>query len=241
MRRLVTVTMCAIAAAFEVAASPARAGTLEVAPTTVVLGQDAKAGVLYVNNDGNAPVTVQIEPFDWAQSDGKEQLTPSDALMVSPPIAAIPAQAKQTIRLMTKPGTGAAERTFRLLVSELPDPALQTRHTVQVLTQFSVPVFTDDAATGPANVVWDAVLESGALKITARNDGARHAKFADLQIVTPASAKPLPGSALNYILAGSSRHWNAPCTGCEIGQVIHVEGRDEASDAKLDESLVIGR
>ena len=53
------------------------------AATNVIRTSGAKAGVLYVNNYGTMPVTVQIEPFDWSQSEGKDRLVASDALMRS--------------------------------------------------------------------------------------------------------------------------------------------------------------
>ena len=233
--------MGAIAAAAWLAASPAGAGILEVAPTTIVLGHDAKAAVLYINNDGDMPVTVQIEPFDWAQSDGRDRLTPSDVLMASPPIAAIPAQGKQTVRLMAKPDADSGERSFRLLVSELPDPARQHDRTIQVLTQFSVPVFTGAAAGGSAKVLWDAVLGNGELAITARNQGAQHAKLANLQIVCPTDTEPLADKELNYILAGTTRSWKGRCARCGVGDAIRIKGDDQAADAKFDETLVIRR
>ena len=61
--------------------------------------------------------------------------------MVSPPIAAIPPQGRQTVRLMIAPAAGSVERSFRLLISELPGGKRQADRSVQVLTQFSVPVF----------------------------------------------------------------------------------------------------
>ncbi len=215
---------------------------MEVAPTTVVLAGGAKAGVLYVNNDGNAPITVQIEPFDWDQIDGKERLTPSGTLMASPPIAAIPAQGKQIVRLLTTPDADSGERSFRLVISQLPDPMKQADHSVQVLTQFNVPVFTQPATGQSAKIVWDAALDNGVLEVTARNEGTGHAKLADLQIVTPGGdAEPLGGSGLNYILAGRSRSWKASCARCGIGDTVRIRGNDEASAAKLDDSLVIRR
>ena len=183
MRSALACALWAVAAICQIAAPPAAAGTLEVAPTTVVFGQAAKTGVLYVNNYGSMPVTVQIEPFDWSQSGGKDRLVTSDALMVSPPIAAIPPQGKQTVRLMIAPAAGAGERSFRLLISELPDRMKRVDHSVQVLTQFSVPVFAAGTDRCSGKLVWEARLGGGELKLTARNEGPCHAKLAGLDVV----------------------------------------------------------
>jgi fimbrial chaperone protein len=241
MRSALACALWAVATTCQITAPPAAAGTLEVGPTTVVLRQDARAGVLYVNNYGNAPVTVQIEPFDWDQAGGADRLTPSDALMVSPPIAAIPPQGRQTVRLMIASAANPVERSFRLLISELPDRMRQVDRSVQVLTQFSVPVFAVGADEGAGKITWGARLRTGRLELAAHNEGASHSKLLHLEIVTPNGERNAPaGAGLNYVLAGSSRVWTVPCARCGIGDTIHIQGSDEASGAKLDDPLVIG-
>lgn len=232
----------AIAAACQIAASPAAAGTLEVAPTTVALTPGAKAGVFYVNNYGSDSITVQIEPLNWSQLDGRDQLSPSDTLMVSPPIAAVPAQGKQTIRLLTATGAEGGERSYRLLVSELPDPAKQMGRRIQVLTQFSIPVFVSVPTHSAPDILWSASLGDGQLSLTARNQGQQHVKLTELQLVAQnGNLDAVSPGALNYILAGSSRSWNVRCAGCASGASFRIEGRDEASGAKIDDSIVIRR
>src|SRR5215467_14153263 len=112
MRSVSSRVLWAVAAALQACTIPAAAGTLEVAPTTVVLQEAGKAGVLYIYNYGAAAITVQVEPFDWQQANGWDQLVPSRTLMSSPPIAAIPPQGKQTVRLMATPDGAATERNF---------------------------------------------------------------------------------------------------------------------------------
>ncbi|HEY2444704.1 MAG TPA: fimbria/pilus periplasmic chaperone [Rhizomicrobium sp.] len=233
----------AIAAAFLAAASSALAGSLEVAPTTLMLRQDGATGVLYVNNYGDTPVTVQVEPFDWNQSDGSDRLISSNALMVSPPIATIPAEGRQTVRVMVAPAAAAGERSFRLLISELPDSMKRAEHVIQVLTQFSVPVFAAGVGDGSglAKPAWSATLSKGQLNLIARNDGPKHLKLTGLQLNTArGETLAIRGAGLSYVLAGSSRGWIASCARCTAGDTIHVGGSNETAGARFDESLVIG-
>jgi fimbrial chaperone protein len=223
-------------------AMPASAASLEVAPTTVILAKDSGAGLLYVNNDGDEPITVQIQPLDWSQSENGDRLQESGALMASPAIVAIPAGGKQTVRLLLSGGDSAPlERSFRLLVSELPDPLHNPAGHVQVLTQFSVPVFAPDGATGPS-LEWNAVLTNGKLHVTASNHGGSHSKLQDLKFVLPrVGASPLPANGLNYILEASSRNWDLPCSSCAHGDTLRIEGTDDATNAKFDQSVVLGK
>src|SRR5205814_1144885 len=99
------------------------------------------------------------------------------------------------------PAAGAGERSFRLLISELPDPMKHADHSVQVLTQFSVPAFAAGTDKGSGNIAWQATLSGGELKLTARNEGPSHAKLADLDIVTRDGEKrSLTANGLNYVL-----------------------------------------
>lgn len=243
MRFGVSSVFWATAAAFLAAASSALAGSLEVAPTTLMLRQDAATGVLYVNNYGDTPVTVQIEPFDWNQTDGRDRLISSTALMVSPPIATIPPQGRQTVRVMVAPAAAAGERSFRLLVSELPDSMKRAEHVIQVLTQFSVPVFDAGMGdgSGPEKPAWSATLSNGQLNLVARNDGPQHLKLTGLQLKTArGEALAIKGAGLSYVLAGSLRGWIASCARCTAGDTIQVEGSNETAGARFNETFVIG-
>jgi fimbrial chaperone protein len=242
MRSASKLALLAVAAALAGTVVPAGAASLEIAPTTVILGKHTGAGLLYVNNDGDEPITVQIEPLDWSQSENKDRLQESEALMASPAIVTIPAGGKQTVRLLLSgSGSSALERSFRLLVSQLPDPLHNPTGHVQVLTQFSVPVFAPDDATGPS-LEWNAVLASGKLHVTASNHGGSHSKLQDLKFVLPrGDASASPGNGLNYILEASSRTWDLPCSSCAPGDTLKVEGTDDAANSKVDQSVVLGK
>ncbi|HEX3430830.1 MAG TPA: fimbria/pilus periplasmic chaperone [Rhizomicrobium sp.] len=242
MRFHFSATLWMVAAVLQTCATAAGGATLEIAPTTIALQDKDKAGVLYVNNYGNAAVTVQVEPFDWQQADGTDRLSPSQDLMVSPPITAIPPQGRQTIRLLVTPGDSHAERSFRLIVSELPDPNRLASRTVQVLTRFSIPVFVDGPADAMPNFIWQATVDHGEMHLTLRNEGAHHAKLQDLKIVTPANdAIAVANGGLNYILPGAIRSWKAACAQCAPGEAIHVSATDGISGTKLDQPLVLER
>src|ERR1700733_1954974 len=131
----------AAAALLLCAAVPATAGSIEIAPTTIEIPASGNA-VVYVTNNGNTPVVAQIQPYDWQQSAQGESLTPSNALEVSPPMSRLVPGQRQIVRLAVPPGSTGTEKSYRILVSELPDPQSPPAQGVRVLLQFSVPVFT---------------------------------------------------------------------------------------------------
>jgi fimbrial chaperone protein len=231
-----------VVAAAALAAQQVFAGSLEVAPTTVELTPDAKAAVFYVTNRGDQPIVAQIQGFDWSQGPGGEKLTTSQALTISPPMARLTPGQRQVVRLAASPDASAsAERSFRLLVSELPDPSQPPAKGVRVLLQFSVPVFAA-SETGRAHLNWDLARDGGSLELIARNDGDTHAKLLAPTIETSdgrhISATP---NGLAYILPGASHRWIVPLRDVKPGEALHIEGRDEASGAMLDAALAVPR
>ena len=220
---------------------PAAAGTLEVAPTTIELPFVSDTGVFYITNRGDQPIVAQVQGFSWRQTDNGDQLDPSDALTVSPPMARLAPGQQQIIRLAVKPDAGATdERAFRLLVSELPDSSAQAAPGVHILLQFSVPVFKAGAQRAQAHLDWQVVRSADGLSLLAHNTGARHVKLRDLALATP-DGKPVaiaPGT-FAYILPAASHRWTIPARALNTREPLHITGRDDTTGAAIDSQLAV--
>src|SRR5947207_12019099 len=66
-----------------------RAQALSVLPVNVFLQPGQKATTLTVTNHGNRETAIQVRAYAWNQPDGDDQLTASDTVVVSPPLASI--------------------------------------------------------------------------------------------------------------------------------------------------------
>ncbi len=75
---------------------------LTVLPVHVQIPQGQKAATLSVTNAGSAETSIQIRAYAWSQPNGDDQLTSTDAVVVSPPIATIAPGATQIIRLVLR-------------------------------------------------------------------------------------------------------------------------------------------
>ena len=176
-------------------AFPARAQvpatTMDIAPTLLRL-EPGKAGLFYVTNRGSERLAVEIRPMDWAQKDGLDVLTSSTSLFASPPVVTIAPGARQSVRLLARrPGA------WRLLVSELPDPAADQGR-VKVMLQFSVPVFA--GLSGAPSLRWNAQRSGDAVRLSVANTGPVPVKLAGAQL---GGARLMDGPL--YLLAGSQR------------------------------------
>ena len=190
------------------AAVPATAGPLTVAPTTVQIAPDRHSAVVTVVNDGDAPVVLQFRAYDWAQRDGRDALTPSAALAVSPAIATVAPHARQLFRVTEQDGALVQERSYRLRLNEIPAAGATG---VGVALEFSLPVFHTPAAAAP-RLRW----EPTAAGVRVTNDGDRRVRFAALALTgVDGAAGTVAGATGAYLLAGASRDF--PAAGVPAG------------------------
>ena len=225
------VFVCAVAFTM-IAAPDGRCASLEVAPTTLRLEANSGSTVLYLANRGNQPIIVQVEGLDWSQASSTDLLKPTNAIIISPPMTRINPGQKQTVRLLVRPGGAPGiERTFRILASELPDPAVTSAQAVRILLQFSVPLFTAASSVQPVNLSWSAVVRRNSLTFGVHNIGNAHVKFSRLALVTAHGRRiDILSQGFAYVLADGAHEWIIAAPGIQPGERLTVEGRIEDND-----------
>src|SRR5580704_6037551 len=129
--------MLAILALF--AGGTARAQSLMVLPVNVRMAPGQRTASVTVVNHGATEASIQIRAYAWTQPNGKEQLTLSDVVLVSPPIASIAPGGTQIVRLVLRQSPQDREATYRILLDQIPPPA--TPGTVRVVLRMSIPIF----------------------------------------------------------------------------------------------------
>ncbi len=170
----------------------------------------------------------QVRVFHWTQSDGKDDLTPTQALVVSPPMLSLEPGARQLVRVIRTDtaATQATENAFRLLVDELP-PAEQAEQTgLRYVLRYSVPVFietsvnTADVSVVAAALHWSLVPDSDGIALQVHNAGISHAQISAASLLLPSdqSIEISPG-LLGYVLPGMIMRWtlNVPVAQLSTG------------------------
>lgn len=99
--------------------------TLTVTPVRLQIPPKQNATTLTVTNSGATATGIQVRVYDWTQSDGNDQLTTTDAIVVSPPLATIAPGASQVIRLVLRRSPERKEDAYRILLDQIPPPAEQ--------------------------------------------------------------------------------------------------------------------
>ncbi len=194
----------------------ANATSLEITPVAVHLVPGNNATTIEVMNRGGVAAAIQLRAFAWTQVGDKDVLTPTRDIILSPPMFTIGKDATQTIRLLLRRGpAGRGERTYRLLIDEVP-PVNGKTNNVVVAMRVSLPVIIASQAPGAAALQWRAKRgPGGRIMLSATNSGAAFERVHAIAVTMADGSRPpvSPGGANSYILAGAQRQWEVKSNG----------------------------
>lgn len=200
-------------ASLALACGSALASGLQVAPISVTLQPRENAQGLWLSNTGADVVHAQVRVYQWTQADGKNVLTPSRGLIVSPPMLEIKPGAKQLIRVIRTgappSGAGAVEAAYRLAIDELPIDT-QGKKGLQFVLHYSVPVFVEPVGgvkTAPA-LQWQLEPAGDQATLQIGNHGSKHAQISQLGFVASSGKRTeVDTGLLGYVLPGATMRW----------------------------------
>jgi fimbrial chaperone protein len=162
--------------------------------------------VLSLENHTEREADFQVRPFLWDQPGGGERLTPTDALVASPPLGKIPAGAKQVVRIVLRQPAQGQEASYRLLLDQVPPPAQPGE--VGLALRLSLPLFAEPPNRVSAHLRWSVEPSGEAYALVAVNDGGRHEVVRDLALTGAGGRRlELEANVSPYILAGATRRW----------------------------------
>lgn len=183
-----------------------QAASLQLSPTSLSLPAGQRAGALVLRNTGRAPVTAQIRAFSWQQdAQGKDVLTPTAALIVSPPMVRLDAGAEQQFRVIRAQAAAGGEQAYRLWIDELPPPGAAPGKGIQFLLRHSVPVFLNSEENPDARLRWRVMAsDKGGAELEVRNEGPVHAQLSIMRVQPRAGGRDIPISngLFAYVLPG---------------------------------------
>lgn len=191
---------------FLLADPSAVAQSLSVLPVNVLFSPGQKATSLTVTNMGTVETAIQIRAYAWSQKDGDDQLTDSDAVVLSPPLARMAPGASQVIRLILRQPPQGREATYRILIDQIPPPA--EPGIVHMVLRLSIPIFAQPATRAIPHVQFHTEIDVGKLFLVGINDGLSHEVIHDIVLSTSDGRKLMEeNGASPYILAGATRRW----------------------------------
>jgi fimbrial chaperone protein len=185
----------------------AGAQSLSVLPVNIFFTPGQRATSLTVTNQGKSKIAVQIRAYAWSQKDGEDQLTATDEVVASPPLATIAPGASQVIRLILRQSPQGREATYRILLDQIPPPA--EPGVVHFVLRLSIPIFAQPAIRSFADVQFHLERNAGQIYLVGLNAGNLHESIRDIVLTASDGRKLKPESnASPYILSGITRRWH---------------------------------
>ena len=220
MNKILTFFVAALTAA---SAPAAFAGEFSVSPVRLDLGGVARSQLLAITNAGTVPARFLVRGAAWTMTEaGAVQLSDDDKLIVFPASFTVAPKATQNIRVGTDQRPGETEKTWRVVLEELPDAnaAGSAGATINVLSVISVPVFMAPLKVSKAMEISWVGHEGASAKVALANGGNMHEMVAAVSVTamrgedTAAQAQQegwyiLPGKRRVYSVAGE-KSWCAP-------------------------------
>lgn len=211
-------------------AAVARAlNSMTVMPLRVeMLAQDTTE-VVRVHNSSKLPLAVQSRLFSWAQEAGTDKFAPSADLLVTPSIVSIPPGQTQILRVVRKNPVGMAEKQYKLIIDQLPDPKQAQAGAAATRIRFAIPVFVDRDKAAPPRFDWHLTND----QLQLRNTGGATARVVQITVTSAdGRAVPVDQNALRYVFAANAISWPVG-KGCSFGKVrISAEIDGETVDAE---------
>ena len=123
------------------AATGAGAASLRVAPVLLDVASGSNTTTLRVWNADTAPMRVQIRVYLWTKKGNDDILTPTKAVVASPPIGTLKPGGENLVRIVRVASTPVTAReNYRVLVDQLPDPKAHRAGVVSILVRHAIPL-----------------------------------------------------------------------------------------------------
>jgi fimbrial chaperone protein len=188
------------------------AASFSINPVRIDLAAERPYAVVQVTNTADLPVTLQARAYSWTGDEAHGGLTPTDGIILNPPLLNIAPKATRFIRLgLRNPNRGTVELTYRLILQEVPKTLdASDGAAVHTILRISVPVFAAPKSPVKGSLEWKLEETApGKFTLTAANKGNAHLQVLELSI-TPAgkTLAPMALAAPVYVLPGQSRQWD---------------------------------
>jgi len=185
---------------------------------------------LWLQNKGNAPVTLQIRIFKWAQRNSSDVYADQKEIIASPPFVTIQAGQRQVARLirLNTPAVNT-EMAYRIVIDEIPvAPSLdQPKNGAGLIMRmrYVLPLFSYGhglsplSQNGPVTQIqqhlrWQLQRQANHNRLLITNNGRSHARLSDTYFSAGTSGTTvyLAKGFLGYVLPGQTVSFPAPAS-----------------------------
>jgi fimbrial chaperone protein len=204
---------------------------LRIAPVTIDPLPGAQSGSLTLINEAKSPMDVQVRVFQWSQTNGQDTLTPTQAVVASPPMTTLAPGEQYLVRVVrANKAPVKKEESYRVVVDEIARPGYVQSGQVQLVLRQSIPVFFSSTPRLAWKIDWQLKRTATGYDLVARNQGTHRVRFSEVTL-TDQNGKVLyahPGLA-GYVLADSEMRWAIGSPGpVSAGSAVKLTAQSDA-------------
>jgi len=189
---------------------PAFCGAFTVSPVRISLSALRPNSILQITNHNDESVTLQAHVLIWTSDGEKDIYQDSDEVMLNPPLATVGPKQTQYIRLGLRwPNETTQERSYRLVVEEVPHAPKADFQGIQTLLRLVIPIFVAPRVATAPRLSWVAVRTSdNHIKLLVKNLGSAHIQIKSLDLASAdAPDAPIHNTQPIYLLPSQQREW----------------------------------
>ena len=158
---------------------------ININPTRLEIGAGALSAAVTLINTSDAEELFQIQQFAWAQQDNKDKLTPTEDLVIAPPVVTIQPGETRVVRIALRgDAPSSREATYRVIVAQVPRK-VNTANGVQLVYHLSLPLFVDPTAHAVPKATWSArpSADKKHAIVTLDNQGEAHVRLQTIRLL----------------------------------------------------------
>ena len=214
-------------------AARVEASNYTIDKTRIELTKERTSEVITVQNRSNEPLRLQVTGFRWSQAAGDPMvLEPTDEIVFFPTVLLLEPGASRPVRVGYLGTPTARERTYRIILEELPPAPAGPDNVVRVLTRLNVPVFVDAARQSPSPRLGVVAREGATVIVPVHNGGSSHVMIEAVAVAAvDAQGRRLFNQEVSgwYVLAESANvfHVGLPAE-CGQAATFHIAVRTAA-------------
>jgi fimbrial chaperone protein len=208
---------------------PLPAATFGVTPVRIDLSAGRPNAVIQIENMSDERVLLQAHVVTWSFAGTADQYADTDDILLNPPIFALEPHQRQFVRLgIRHVNESAVERTYRLILEQVPEKPKPGFSGLTTILRISVPVFAIPRTKVSPKVSWHAERTGTGIKLVAVNRGSAHIQLTHFELSEPESqTTPLTKTMTEYLLPGQSKVW-------EFSDGVMMQAREIGFKAKTD-------
>ncbi len=218
------------------------AAALNVTPVLIQLSPGSPSALLALRNEGGEPARVQLTIHLWQEGpQGQVILNATSEVEVFPPLLTLGPGEKRNIRLGGDLRSAAIERSFRLIVEELPSPRAHPERAVEfaTLTRLSLPVFFEPAERVVKAAATRMSIGGGRLSFALENAGTVHVRPRAVHVrAADAAGATIAEQQWDgwYLLAGGVRGYELPIAPADCARIASVSFEAPDDEAPIASS-----